>query len=315
MNIPARQPAPLTDAPDAHEPPRTTATSIALLGLGPMGSALGHALLRDGHDVTVWNRTAARTAPLQAEGAVAATSVADAITASPVTLICLRDSAAVEDLLGRHPDAIRGRAIINLSSSTPDEARRIGQHVTANGGAYLDGAVMVPTPLVGHDDALVIFSGDRTVLDQYRPQLASLAGRLDWLGDDPGLAAVHDLGMLDLYLTGMAGFLHAAALVQAEGVRLDQFLPYAIAITDVLRDTLAPLADEVGARHYPGDEDTTEMELRVAEHILGASGAKGVGLAVPRLVHDLLADAIASGYGASGFASIYEQFAAPTPTP
>src|SRR5512145_2332017 len=59
---------------------------------------------------------------------------------------------------------------------------------------------------------LVLYSGDRAVFERSAPILRSLRGDADLLGDDPGLAALHDLGMLDIFFNGMAAFLHAAAL-------------------------------------------------------------------------------------------------------
>ncbi|MCO5989966.1 NAD(P)-binding domain-containing protein [Actinoallomurus spadix] len=45
---------------------------IAFLGLGRMGAPLARRLLAAGHDLTVWNRTAERAAPLGAAGATLA---------------------------------------------------------------------------------------------------------------------------------------------------------------------------------------------------------------------------------------------------
>jgi 3-hydroxyisobutyrate dehydrogenase-like beta-hydroxyacid dehydrogenase len=45
---------------------------LAFLGLGLMGTPMATRLLEAGHDVTVWNRTAARTVPLVDRGAWAA---------------------------------------------------------------------------------------------------------------------------------------------------------------------------------------------------------------------------------------------------
>ena len=42
---------------------------IAFIGLGIMGSPMARRLLAAGYPVTVWNRTASRAEPLQAEGA------------------------------------------------------------------------------------------------------------------------------------------------------------------------------------------------------------------------------------------------------
>ena len=45
---------------------------VAVLGTGTMGAGMARTLLRDGFDVTVWNRTPSRAAALGSDGAVVA---------------------------------------------------------------------------------------------------------------------------------------------------------------------------------------------------------------------------------------------------
>ena len=71
--------------------------SIALMGLGPMGAPMAHRLAAVHSGLVVWNRTFAKTGPLVAAGARAATSPADA--ASDIVLTVLPDLAQVESLL------------------------------------------------------------------------------------------------------------------------------------------------------------------------------------------------------------------------
>jgi 3-hydroxyisobutyrate dehydrogenase-like beta-hydroxyacid dehydrogenase len=54
-------------------------TSVTLLGLGAMGTALARTWLAVGHPLTVWNRTPARAAGLAAEGARVADNPAEAV--------------------------------------------------------------------------------------------------------------------------------------------------------------------------------------------------------------------------------------------
>ncbi|MGL5502863.1 MAG: NAD(P)-binding domain-containing protein, partial [Aeromonas veronii] len=66
---------------------------LSVIGLGAMGSALATTLLKAGHPVTVWNRSAAKAAPLQALGATLASSVGAAIATSDITLVCVDNYA------------------------------------------------------------------------------------------------------------------------------------------------------------------------------------------------------------------------------
>jgi len=52
---------------------------VAVLGTGIMGTGMAHSLLRSGLDVTVWNRSSGRAAPLAADGARVAGTAAEAV--------------------------------------------------------------------------------------------------------------------------------------------------------------------------------------------------------------------------------------------
>ncbi|WP_207787474.1 NAD(P)-binding domain-containing protein [Actinomycetospora cinnamomea] len=64
-----------------------------------MGTALARALLRAGHAVTVWNRSPACADVLVRESARHAADPAAALAASPLTIVCLLDDAAVGAVL------------------------------------------------------------------------------------------------------------------------------------------------------------------------------------------------------------------------
>ena len=67
---------------------------IGVAGLGAMGSAIAARLMEVGHQVTVWNRTAAKTAPLAAAGARVVDSPAAVAAASEAIITILTDGAA-----------------------------------------------------------------------------------------------------------------------------------------------------------------------------------------------------------------------------
>ena len=56
-------------------------SDISMIGLGAMGTALAKAQVKAGHEVTVWNRSPQRMAPLVALGAKEAENMAAAVQA------------------------------------------------------------------------------------------------------------------------------------------------------------------------------------------------------------------------------------------
>ncbi len=88
---------------------RTGAGSqVTVLGLGDMGSAMAKTLVDRGYRTTVWNRTPSKCAPL----VEAAATTAEAVAASPLALICLLDSAAVDELSSVDA-AVTGKVLVH----------------------------------------------------------------------------------------------------------------------------------------------------------------------------------------------------------
>lgn len=220
----------------------TDRAAVTVIGLGSMGRALAGAFLAAGHPTTVWNRTPGKADELAAGGAVAAPDAAAAISASRLVVVCVVDSNAVHAVLEPVRESLRGRVLVNLTSTTPEQARATAAWAVEHGIEYLHGAIMVPTPMIGDADALVLYSGSHPAFDQYEASLAAIAGDGTYLGGDAGLASVYDVGMLDIFFTGMTGFLHAAALVGADGISASTFLPYAQRIGELVQQTMVELA-------------------------------------------------------------------------
>src|SRR5690349_3165761 len=85
---------------------------VAFLGLGNMGKPMALNLLRAGHELTVFNRTADKTKPLAEAGAKVAPSAADAVANCEVVMTMLANDAAVQDALLSPP--VGGRPAIDV---------------------------------------------------------------------------------------------------------------------------------------------------------------------------------------------------------
>lgn len=200
-------------------------SDISMIGLGAMGTALAKAQVKAGHDVTVWNRSPQRMTPLIELGAKGAESVAAAVKASPLIMVCIDNYSATNALLRSDElvSLLSGCTVIQLSTGTPQEARDSEAWLTAQGAAYLDG-IIDPYPAgIGAPDAKLLFSGSRDVFETSKPFLDCLGGDLRFIGEKVGAAAALDLAGLSWSLGRYVGFAHGARLCEAEGVSLDHF--------------------------------------------------------------------------------------------
>ncbi|RBQ18391.1 NAD(P)-dependent oxidoreductase [Spongiactinospora rosea] len=244
---------------------------MTVLGLGAMGRALAEAALAAGHPTIVWNRSAGKADDLVARGAVRAATVTEAVRAAPVVIACVLDYPVLRDLLTPAAGELAGRALVNLTNGTPDDARRTGEWVAGHGGDYLDGGIMAVPQMIGRPGALILYSGSREVFDRHRAVLDVLA-ESDHLGADAGLAALYDLAMLGGMYGMFAGARHAAALVATVGgdpVRFveQRLVPWLTALLPVLPSTAE--ADD------PADSSVAMQRVAIA-NIIRASREQGL---------------------------------------
>ncbi|MFL1377390.1 NAD(P)-dependent oxidoreductase [Nocardiopsis protaetiae] len=300
----------MTSQPSTH----SQHTNVTVIGLGPMGLALAEVLQDRGHNTTVWNRTPAKADDLVARGAHRAETVAEAVSASPVTIVCLSDYDAVHAVLDSAGDALKGRVLVNLSSGTPKEAHAAVDWAAERGVSYLDGAIMVPPFLVGRPDSVFLYSGPQDVLDEHRETLAGM-GDPRYLGPDPGLAVLYNTALLNMMYATMNGFLHATALVGSAGVSAVEFADLALNwfMPSVLDSSFAGQAADLDAGHYPGDAGTMEMNLNALEHITRTSAEQGVHSDQPRLMRSVAEQAIALGHGGDNYLAVFEVFKKASP--
>lgn len=288
-----------------------TFAPVTVLGLGSMGAALTRALLRHGVPTTVWNRSPERARPLGAEGAAVAPTLAAAVEASDLVIVCLRDHSASQEVLAALDGAdYDGRIVVNLSSSSPDEGRRTAAWAAERGITYLNGAIMVPTPLIGSAEAVILYSGDDVVFEKAQDRLVLLAGVADHLGEDPGRAALFDVAMLEIFFASMTSFLHAAAMVTANGTSAAVFLPYARQMAELGGTVFEELAANVDGDEHDGTEDNLAMELSALDHIVHTSDEAGLDGTLARHMRHLARQAVDAGLGADAYSRVIDMLRA-----
>ncbi|MFC5923889.1 NAD(P)-dependent oxidoreductase [Micromonospora vulcania] len=190
----------------------------ALLGTGTMGTAIGLRLLATGHRLTVWNRTAARTASLVDAGARAARTPTEAVQDADVVITMLTDAAAVRDALvesGAASTLRPGTAVIEMST--------IGPQAVAELAGLLPSAVpLVDAPVAGSAGAaeagrlVVLAGGADAAVDRVAPLLEAL-GTVRRCGDS-GRGAALKLVLNTALVTAVTAVADALAVADAVGV-------------------------------------------------------------------------------------------------
>jgi len=276
-------------------------TDVSVLGLGLMGSALARALLAGGRSVTAWNRTAVKAQPLVELGAAQAESVAAAVGASPVLVVCVDNYVTTEALLtsGEVAGRLTGKTIVQLSTGTPNEAAVAEQRYASLGADYLDGVVLGSPSDVGQKWARLVYSGSRTVFDRVEPLLKHFAEDSRFVGERPGAAEALDFAWISELFGVFIGTAHGARICQAEGVDLEQY-----AALFSRHDTARWIIDIIRSEAYAAPGATINTWHGAIQHIQQQAGDAGLNAELPDFVAGIVGRAVSAGLGEEHVAAL-----------
>lgn len=204
--------------------------TVSVIGTGRMGGAMAGTLGRAGFDTIVWNRDAAKAEKVAADtGASIAATAAEAASRADVVVSSLADDEAVKAVyLG--PDGIvagigEGKVALETSTVDPGTQIEVGAAVDAAGAGFLDCPVSGSVSTVEAGTLTIMVGGDPSLLEEVRPVLDALAGKIVHVGDR-GAGAVTKLAV-----NGLVHGLNVAlseAVVLAEKAGVDRSVAYEV---------------------------------------------------------------------------------------
>ena len=162
-------------------------TELAFLGLGLMGAPMARRLLAAKHRVAVWNRSRDKLAPFVGQGARPAGSAAEAARGAEITMICLTDTKAVEEVVfgsgGIAEGMSAGKILVDFSSIRPDATRRFAARLKAERGAgWIDAPVSGGVPGAEQGTLAIMAGGESGDVERVRPVVMSLCSRFTHMG-------------------------------------------------------------------------------------------------------------------------------------
>ncbi|GAA1349153.1 NAD(P)-dependent oxidoreductase [Streptomyces beijiangensis] len=271
--------------------------SLTLLGLGVMGTALARTWLAAGHDLTVWNRTESKTEPLTATGAKATAAAAEAVAENTLVVLCLLDDESIDETLW--DTDLQGKDLVNLTTSTPAQARARADWATARGARFLDGGIMAVPPMIGIPEAggYVFYSGSAALFETHRSTLSVPAGT-KYVGEDAGFAALYDVALLSA-MTGMfAGVAHAFALIGAEDIDPKEFAPLLAGWLTTMTFSVHKTADQLQSGDYAKDVvSNLAMQVAGSATLLRTAEEQGVSPELLTPYMTLMERRLAAGHG------------------
>lgn len=199
----------------------------AFIGLGVMGFPMAGHLRAKGHEVTVFNRSAARArAWVQKHGGKSAPTPAEAARGAEYVFICVGNDADVRAVTygddGVLAGISEGAILVDHTTASAEVAREIGERAEGQGTGFLDAPVSGGQAGAENGKLTVMVGGDDAVFERAKPVINSYARACVLMGSHGSgqLAKMVNQICIAGVLQGLAEGMNFAAKAGLDGAKL-----------------------------------------------------------------------------------------------
>ncbi|MFY9209618.1 MAG: NAD(P)-dependent oxidoreductase [Aestuariivita sp.] len=197
---------------------------IGFIGLGNVGGKLSGSLLRNGHQVMVFDLNPELVAAKVAAGATAGESAAHLMRVCDAVITCLPSPAASDAVMQEMlPEVGPGKIWMEMSTTDEAEVKRLGALVIERGGAAVDCPVSGGCHRADTGNISIFAGCDRATFERILPLLTVMGRRVLHTGD---LGSASILKVITNYLATANLVSCAEALTVAKGAGMDLATAY-----------------------------------------------------------------------------------------
>jgi len=278
---------------------------IGFVGLGNMGSGIARNLLKAGHEVHAYNRTASRAEELAADGAGVARTIAEA-AAPGLVFTMLADDHAVEECVfgdgGILTSLPRGGLHVSLSTISVALSRRLAEEHARHGQEYVSAPVFGRPQAAASAHLVVVAAGPPEAVEKARPMLEAMGRKLFILGTDAPQANVLKLAGNFLIAAMLEALSEAFALTRKAGI---EPLKYLEIMNTLYQSPVYEIYGRIIAeeRFEPAGFKML-LGLKDVRLVLAAGEEAAVPMPLASLIRDHMLSGIARGMGEIDWAAI-----------
>lgn len=267
--------------------------TVGFVGLGIMGAPMVRNLLGAGFEVSVWNRTTARSEEAATHGASIGESPADVAARSDVVISCVTASADVENVLlgadgvaGAIEGVRPGSVVIDMSTISPAVTRDIAARLAERDVQLLDAPISGGEQGAIDGTLSIMVGGDAAALERVGPLLEAMGSRITHCGPSGAGQTVKLCNQIAVCINNYA-MAEALVFCQASGVDPSTMLE-AISAGAAGSWQISNLGSRIVERDFaPGFKvGLQQKDLRLA---LEAADQLHLPLAGTSMVHQLFA--------------------------
>ncbi len=253
---------------------------IGWIGLGRMGEAMVTKLLKAGHTVHVWNRTAAKAVHLADYGAVIAQHKTDLSDCDVVfTMVSTTDD--LKEVLfapgGLVSGSTRPKVVVDSSSISQEGSAEIRERLQALGVDYLCAPVSGNAKVAKAGKLLVVASGPKALYDMAEPYLQAMSRKTMWVGEGE-LARIWKIAHNTMFGVIIQNLCEITVLAEKAGIPRDVFLE---SINDSVLGSMYTRYKTPVLCNLNWEQVTFTPKLLLKDMDLGMGAAKAHGVPMP----------------------------------
>ncbi|MNW43011.1 2-hydroxy-3-oxopropionate reductase [compost metagenome] len=200
---------------------------IGFVGLGTMGAPMASNLLKQGYEVTVYNRTAAKCEPLAAQGAVIAATPRKATEGADTVITMVSDDNSIRAVYEGSDGVLAGlsasKTVIDCSTISPSLVKQLAEQVTAHGASFLDAPVTGSSPAAIDGTLVFMVGGSAEVLSKEEDIFECLGKKILHMGPN-GSGSVAKLAHNTIVGINNLALAEGFAIAAKSGLPADTFL-------------------------------------------------------------------------------------------
>ncbi|MEM9597209.1 MAG: NAD(P)-dependent oxidoreductase [Acidobacteriota bacterium] len=288
-------------------------SKIAWMGLGAMGARMARRLLDAGHELTIYNRTPERAAPLGEAGARIAATPRRAADGAEIVIGMVTDDDASRELwldpregavLGLGPGAVA----VEASTVTPGWIRQLAPRIRERGADLLDAPVAGSRPQAEAGQLIFLVGGDGDALAKVRPALDRLGSAVHHVGPT-GLGAVMKLAVNALFGVQVAAMAELLGFLERSGVGGER----ALEILGDLPVTSAAARGAAGSMVARRFDPMFPIDLVAKDfrYVAKAAGEAGAEVPTAEAAGRVFSRAREAGLGAANISGVAQLFDGP----
>jgi 3-hydroxyisobutyrate dehydrogenase-like beta-hydroxyacid dehydrogenase len=282
--------------------PTTDPTTVAVVGIGAMGSRIARRLVDTGHEVFIWNRTPEKMAELVELGAVPAASPAEAARRADVVITMVADPSALRAVT-EGPDGVAAGAenpvtVIEMSTVGPPAVADLAA-ILPTAAELLDAPVLGSLPEAESGSLTIFVGGPAPLVERWTPLLSALGSPLHVGPLGAGAAAKL---VANFTLFGALGVL-GEGLSLARGLGLSSDAAFEVLATTPLATQAERRRGSVETGDYPA-RFSLSLALKDVDLITDTAAQSGVELRLGAATRTWLADAADAGWGDSDYSAL-----------